>query len=431
VHGFASGFAVTFQFFIVLQFLHHFSIIFAAMSLTSLASPASSFRSAFASLVVSLLILSLAMPKAQAQSQPQPTNALAMRGFSEVIVSVHNLPEALKLYQDIGGYEIVHFSDAKPEQTALWGLPVGQRIEECLLRPRADKNVGGIRLVKFHDAKNQRQIRSSAQSWEPGGIFDMRVRVRELKPKFAALQHRSWHGFADPLRSKQGGFDLQEVVMRGHDGVVLTLQERLPLDIVSQKTLKEFSAVYASSQVVTNLDAAVEFYTKKLGFTLLSRSDERNNERKDEKNNGNGKKTTSSKSNDNLGTATAPNLFGVPSGVLSTAKRRVALVHPQAGGGVNEGAVELVQYEGLTASTSIAPAATIAQHAVAPNVGLLALRFPVGDMKLFKERLQRNGVSILREQRYTLEPYGAVESVLLKTSDGALLEFLTIKPVLD
>ena len=63
-------------------------------------------------------------------------------------------------------------------------------------------------------------------------------------------------------------------------------------------------------------------------------------------------------------------------------------------------------------------------HAVAPNLGILTLRFPVSDAKARAAGIAAKGGDIKTPpQKVTLPPYGDVTLFSVNTPDGVFLEF--------
>jgi catechol 2,3-dioxygenase-like lactoylglutathione lyase family enzyme len=317
--------------------------------------------------------------------------AFEIGGFTEAVVSVRSVSDAMKLYQDVGGWDIIGLGDADKTQAEFWWLPPSQRVKYAVLRNRGDRT-GIVRLVEFENAKEQRQIRSSAYPWEPGGIFDLNIRVKDIAAKFAELQRRGWQGFSEPRRYVFDKFEVSEVLMRGPNGEVLALVERHAPPLVGFPNLREFSHVFNSSQIVSNMDSAAEFYMNKLGFKVYLKTDE---------------------------TSKAPeeNIFGIPPNMMPSVRRRVMVLHPQ---GTNNGSVELISFEGVQGKN-------YARYAVPPNLGILALRFPVRHLDAFYKHLTERSVMIARPPApVDMSPFGTARMLALRSPDGAWLEFYEI-----
>ncbi len=85
--------------------------------------------------------------------------------------------------------------------------------------------------------------------------------------------------------------------------------------------------------------------------------------------------------------------------------------------GSNAGSVELIAFDG-------AVGADFSERAKAPNLGILTLRFPVADLEAYRQRLATHGVEAVNgPSTITMEPYGEIEIMTIRSPEGAWLEF--------
>jgi catechol 2,3-dioxygenase-like lactoylglutathione lyase family enzyme len=343
--------------------------------------------------MLSLLFAMMTDAPITALAQEKTPTKEYLRGFHEVVVSVRNLPAAMKFYQDVAGWEIAHFADATPEQARLWGLKESVRIEECLLRNKGDKH-GWLRLIKFHVPDSlQRHIRSNAHAWDVGGIYDVNVRVKDMQAKLLQMDYAGWQASSDPHRYMFGKMDVEESVLRGPDGVVIALIQRHAPPLEGFRNLREFSYIFNSTQIVGNMETALDFYMNKLGFKIYMKSDNAANKEEE-------------------------NVFGLPHNINKTVKRSVVVLHPQ---GTNDGSVELLHFEGLKGKNCAA-------SAVPPNLGIFLLRFPVNDIEGYRKRILAKGIRLERDlAEFECAPYGNVKMMAVRSPDGAVLEFFEAK----
>ena len=95
-------------------------------------------------------------------------------------------------------------------------------------------------------------------------------------------------------------------------------------------------------------------------------------------------------------------------------ERRVGIWHPE---GTNDGSVELIQCTGIRARD-------FAEMAVAPNIGILSLRFPVADARTFAEQIVGRGWPLYTPPiELDVLPYGRTTMFAVRTPDAAILEF--------
>jgi catechol 2,3-dioxygenase-like lactoylglutathione lyase family enzyme len=308
-------------------------------------------------------------------------------GFHEVVFSVSDLEGAARFYQDVAGWEVIHNGRAGSDLADLWRLDRDREIKEIVLANPGDDR-GFLRLVAFPGA-DQRQIRSSAQTWDTGGIFDINVRVKDIHEKFAQLRKRGWQFYSDPIQFHFGPFVVWEVLARGPDGIVIAMVERVEPKLEGWPNLRELSHIFNSTQIVRDFDRSRAFYEETLGFQIYL---------------------------EHVGPSkeAGPNVLGLPHNLAAEVTRRVVILSPD---GTNSGSVELIGFDGLTG-------ADFSEHAVPPNLGILALRFPVSDLEQFRERLVgRGAIPIAGPSPVRIEPYGTVDVMAVRAPEGAWLEF--------
>ena len=314
-------------------------------------------------------------------------DAIMRRGFHEVVFSVSDLEGAARFYQEVAGWEIAHRGRSSSDLAEFWRLDDGQEIQEILLANPGDDH-GFLRLVAF-PGTDQRHIRSNAQTWDTGGIFDVNVRVRDIHRKFAQFRERGWFFYSDPIRFHFGPFVVWEVLARGPDGVVIAMVERVEPPLEGWPNLRELSHIFNSTQIVADFETSLVFYRDTLGFEVYLEHEGPSKE-------------------------AGPNVLGLPHNLATEISRKVVILSPD---GSNAGSVELVGFDGLTG-------ADLSENASPPNLGILALRFPVADLEAFKRRLAEHGVTPINgPSAIILEPYGEVEIMTVRAPEGAWIEF--------
>lgn len=313
-------------------------------------------------------------------------------GFHEVVISVGDLARAEAFYHEVAGWEVLHRGGGDPRWIGVWDLDAETRFDEVLLANPGDDH-GFLRLVRFHGVE-QVHIRSSARVWDSGGIFDFNVRVPDAWRKFEECRERGWHGYSDPVEFRFGRFVVREVLVRGHDEVVIAMIQRVEPPLDEGWNLGEFSRVFNSTQIVRDLDRELAFYRDKLGFKTYLEHQGPSKE-------------------------AGPNVLGLPHDQAAEIPRRVAIVSPD---GKNDGSVELLQFVGLEG-------ADFSDRAVPPNRGILLLRFPVRGLSEYHRLLTERGVAIAAGPATTrMDPIGKVRVFAVRSPGGAWLEFYEAIP---
>ncbi len=313
-----------------------------------------------------------------------------LKGFQEVVFSVTDIEEASKLYQEVAGWEVVYKGEVSSEQLNTWQVTDTVKTKEIVLHNPGDVS-GFLRLVEFNNVPQQ-QIRSSAQPWDTGGIFDINVRVTNLEDSFHDLQSRGWNAYHDPVEFKFGKFHVEEVLTRGHDGVVLAMIQRHVPPLEGYPNLKKLSHIFNATQIVSDIDESLDFYTKGLGFKIYMQH-----------------RGTSSKEGENV--------LSLPYNLTDDYERSVYILHPK---GTNFGSIEILQFHGIEGKDHSA-------YAIPPNLGILMHRFPVNNIEVFNKKVQERGIAIKQPiTQLELKPYGTVKSLAIQAPDGAWLEFVEL-----
>ncbi len=311
-------------------------------------------------------------------------------GYQEAVFSVTNIEAWSDFFSTAGGWEVLHDGDADDAVLAAWDLPLAASAREIVMgNPGTDR--GFVRLIQF-DGVPQRQIRSNAQSWDIGGFFDVNSRVLSMAEKFADLQGRGWQSVSDPVEFSFGPFVVREWLARGPDGIVIALIERVQPPLEGYPQLRDMGRLFNATQIVTDIEAARDFYEDKLGFqTYLDHS-------------GPSEKA-------------GPNVLGLPYNLTTEIPRHVSILSPD---GSNEGSLELLQFDG-------ALGADYSALAVPPNLGILMLRFPVDDMTAFAKHIARQKIEFaMRPAELELPPYGRAEVMAIRGPGGVWLEFFEV-----
>jgi catechol 2,3-dioxygenase-like lactoylglutathione lyase family enzyme len=259
-------------------------------------------------------------------------------------------------------------------------------IGECLLAsPGADK--GFIRLFRVPES-SAAPIRDGASTWDSGGIFDLDIRVPEVRPFARLLQDQGWRGVSEPVDWPFGDLLVREWLTTGPDAVVLALIQRLAPPLEDFELQQGFSLVFNSSQIVRDMPRALDFYGK-LGFQTVLRH------------------------RGPLGGPGGEVLGLSPEEAPETAVDLVIL-HPA---GTMDGSVELVAFEDR-------PGRDLSERAHPARPGLNLLRFPVRGLGDYAAVVAEAGIEAATAiTELTVEPFGRTKLFAVRSPDGAWLEF--------
>jgi catechol 2,3-dioxygenase-like lactoylglutathione lyase family enzyme len=315
-------------------------------------------------------------------------------GWQEAVVSVRDAPAILRFLTGVAGWQLRFEGVLSPATLDFYGgtpgaWPVSGARREWLVTD-GDGKPGFVRLVAFDRAEAQR-IRSGAMPWDTGGILSLMTRSNDTSRVMRAAQDLGWSSFNDPvlLDMRDAGVQLTNVVLTGPDGVAVSVYERLTPRLPDAPDLRRLRRPFNAMQSVRDLAAARRFYAEVLGFEVLNEGRFSNPRRE-------------------------PNNFGLPANLVAAAPMPFAILGPSRNGPTQ---VELVQFAGVEGRD-------LAARASAPNLGLLALRFPVTRLADVERRLRKAEWPIAAgPAMLDIHPYGRVRLLAVRAPDGAWLEF--------
>lgn len=341
---------------------------------------------------VAVLLATLVVAVCAASLRTEEPTPFGLAGFREVVLSVSDLERSAAAYTSVGGWKRIDEGTLDPARLSWWGVGEGVTARELVLR-NPGTETGQLRLIQFAGAR-QELMRPTAQTWDTGGIFDFNVRVLDAEGKLDELRRAGWQGLTETIEFGFGPFVVREVLARDADGVVVAMIERVEPPLEGWPHLKKWSRIFNSTQIVADFDRALAFYRDLLGFRVYLEH-----------------RGASEKP--------GPNVLGLPYDVAAEVERRVAILSPD---GTNSGSVEILSFEGLEGGDRSA-------RARAPNLGILALRFPVTDLSGLRERLERRGAPPMAgPTELDLPAFDANDAarrvLALEAPEGARLEFV-------
>lgn len=300
-------------------------------------------------------------------------------GWQEAVVSVSHLDRWVEALGIIGGWETVHRGAIATSLFAHWALPPVARGEEAVMAHPEDLD-RWVRLIQVDSVAHQ-SIRGSAQPWDTGGIFSLLIRTRDIEGVLRRATNIGWGSFNDIDVMAFEGQRNRNVVLRGPDGVCFGLYES-----ASDPAPHDFGAPFTAQQMVRAIGPARDFYADVLGWSPWFDGE----------------------------TRLAINQFGMPTNYKGKVAKKVAIMHalPDV-----FGQVELVQWE-------VFAGRDVADRAIPPNRGHLALRWPVADLDTVLERASQAIGTTVEAAPVDLAPFGTVRLAGISTPDGALIELL-------
>jgi hypothetical protein len=315
----------------------------------------------------------------------------AREGVQEVVVGVRDLDASLTTLLPAMGYRLLWRGDADASLLALWQLPPDSRARQAVIAAPGTE-IGTLRLVEFR-AGPQVEIRSSARPFDTGGIFNINVFVRGIDDTFAGLQQRGFQGYADPSRYELFGRPYAGALVRGHDGLVLNLLERLDRGYDDVPTFTVMSHVLNSTLVVADFGAARRFFEDGLGW--VKRWEASPKWQPDGRNN-----------------------MGLPESLVMSGAVRERAASFAVSATADGGTIEILAFEGLRGHD-------YSDRTAPPNLGLLMYTIVVTDLDAWLAAARARGtVPLVAASTVDLAPYGSTRAAVVRAPGGAWLMFV-------
>ena len=331
--------------------------------------------------------LILVLPIAGIGFSVHAAEAVLQDGWTEVVACVSDLAGATALYEKVAGWQVQHHGPLDRETLTAWGLSRDVNGEQVLLG-LPEENRGHLRLVHFPDLPAE-QIRSSAQAWDTGGFFDMTVMVSSMEDAFRAMQRAGWHGYSEPIEGRAGPLHFSKVRMRGTDGIVMALIERIAPPLEGWPDFSQMSHPFSVSLVTADYPDTRRFYEETLGLEVYLE--------------GHGRPEKE-----------GPTLSGFPLSLSDEIGGHYVIMRPTPVA-APAGRIEILAYD--------VTGRDLAARAKPPNYGLFALRYPVSDVMTAAEQLTRRGAQLVYEPRELLRPpFGKVTQFAIATPHGGWIE---------
>lgn len=307
------------------------------------------------------------------------------KGWQEAVTSVRDLDKWVEDLDYLAGWSLAHRGPVDAHLLAAWHLPAEAGAEEAVVVCKESPE-RWLRLVSFKGVA-QKQIRSSGAPWETGGIFSILIYAADTQAAFERAQELRWSAHHDPVVMEFGDRELRNVVLRGPDGCNFGLYQ--PLKPVPEKPFPfpKLGPPFNGQQMVRDKMQAETFYEDTLSWTSWF-SDE---------------------------ISLSCNNFGIPDNMVGVNPKHVAIVHAAQG---EYGQVELVQWTGFSGRH-------YGTDAVPPNLGHLALRWPVEDLDAHVARFKAAGTELFVEPTViAMPPVGDVRLCSVRTPDGTIIELV-------
>ncbi|MCB1623697.1 MAG: hypothetical protein KDI32_03855 [Pseudomonadales bacterium] len=307
-------------------------------------------------------------------------------GWQEAVISTRSLGALEEFFTTVAGYRVLWRGLSDASVSRYYQLP-DRQYREVLLGDAAG-TPGLVRLVEF-GAAAAITIRAAAQPWDTGGILSLMTRSNDTQAVWQAAQALGWSAFNEPVDFDFGAVRLRNIILRGPDGVNVSVYERLEPRMPNDADLRKLRRPFNSMQSVKDLDRTRAFYIDTLGFELIN-------------------------SGKYLNPSHEPNNFGMPANIVAENPIDFAIVAPVKDSATTVETVQLIGAEGRAVDAVAVP----------PNRGIVSLRYPVSSLDRVLARLSAHQIApYIAPRTLVLRPYGRVRSLAVRSPDGAVLEF--------
>ena len=340
--------------------------------------------------VVWSLVMTVASIAVSPLSAAEP---ITDKPWREAVLSVTDPDVTARFFKEIGGYEELGRGTLSASSIVAWGLAPEASGDYLLLRAPMGGNFGHVRLVTFENAGRRAPMRPGARAWDTGCYFSMMIRVKDMQSIYDDAIRLGWWTETPITALNFGQSDLRVVIYRGPDGVQVQTYDRLSPPL--PETIPDFermTAPFNMMQMVADRDVAYDFFTQTLGFDTFYK----------------GKPYTAK--------TPTPTPIGIPLSLTTSVPYRAGIVYPVEG---EFGRMEMIEVMGLDGFD-------YSDQCEAPNLGILAVRYPVANIEQAKALVLARGGALWRDiSSVELGEVGEVELFSVKTPDGSIMQFFT------
>lgn len=324
-------------------------------------------------------------------SQAVTAEPITDKPWREAVLSVTDPDVTARFFKEIGGYEELGRGSVSASSIAAWGLDPEATGDYLLLRAPMGGDFGHIRLVSFENAGRRVPMRPGARAWDTGCYFSMMIRVKDMQSIYDDAIRLGWWTETPITALNFGTSDLRVVIYRGPDGVQVQTYDRLSPPLPEAiPDFERMTAPFNMMQMVADRDVAYDFFTQTLGFDTFYK----------------GKPYTAK--------TPTPTPIGIPLSLTTSVPYRAGIVYPVAG---EFGRMEMIEVMGIQGFD-------YSHQCEAPNLGILAVRYPVADIDAAKAMIEERGGSLWRDtSTVQLGEIGEVELFSVKTPDGSIMQF--------
>ena len=308
--------------------------------------------------------------------------------WREAVVSVSDLDRTAAFFTEVGGYEVRWRGAVHPSRLRQWRLPGDARADALLLAPPW-ANDGHVRLIRFHNV-DQQPTRPGARPWDTGCYFSLMVRGKDLDERYREAVRLGWWTESEIIAVDFGTSKLKTVIFKGPDGVNIAVYERLsPALDPYWPEFDRLTQPFNNMQTVRDRDATYDFFERVLGLQTFYKGEP------------------------SVAAEPTYSNFSVPTAQTTTSRQLAGIMFPTPSEVGRMEFIEFMDLEGRDYSDRCLP----------PNLGILAIRYPVNDAKRAANLVGDRGAAILfSPEDVNVPPYGVETNFAIRSPDGAIIE---------
>jgi len=321
-------------------------------------------------------------------------NPVTTQPWREVVVSVTDTARTARFFEEIGGFITLDSGALSRSEIDAWGLPSGAQGHYQLLAPKHSPD-GRIRLIDFDNSGYQQPMRPGARAWDSGCYFSLMGRVKDIEAIYHDAIAMGWWTETPIAPLQFGDSSLRIVIFKGPDGLQVQSYERLspPLPAAVGQ-FERMTRPFNVMQMVADHSAAYQFFSEVLGFDTFYTGPP----------------------------VTAPqpmvSPIGIPTALTTEVGYQAGIVYPVPG---EYGRMEMIQVHGLSGEN-------YRHRCRAPNLGILAVRFPATDLDAIETQLRSSGQPVVRFNTVAWPNDEIVDLLETQSPDGALIQFFDANP---
>ncbi len=317
------------------------------------------------------------------------TEPVTSSPWREVIFSVTDIDKTAVFFEKLGHYVTLDEGALSDSELESWGLSVPSKGRYRVIGP-VGATSGLVRLIDFDDAGLQEPMRPGARAWDTGCYFSLMVRVKGIESLYRQAIELGWWTETPIAPLQFGDSDLRIVIFKGPDGIQIQSYERLsPALPEAVGPFDRMTRPFNIMQMVEDHGRAYQFFTEVLGFESFYT----------------GPPVKAPKP------VVSP--IGIPWSMTTEVGYQAGIVYPTPG---EYGRMEMIQVHGLDGQD-------YRDRCRAPNLGILAVRFPAPDLELIATRLDKAAVSYEQRSEVDLGGLGKVALLTTQSPDGAIIQF--------